>query len=75
MKILVQLAILKSNFRFIPDTLKSNFGDSLHHYLVKKFQTTLILAFEANSAKIETKIVKITHSAKVVRAIVANLPY
>ena len=32
----------------------------------KKFQTTLILAFEANSAlsrKNETKIVKITHSA------------
>ena len=49
------------NFFFTPGPLRS-----------KKFQKTLILAFEANSAALsrenETKIVKITHSASLRRA-------
>ena len=42
----------------------------------KKFQTTLILAFEANSAlscENETKIVKITHSAVVQQLLRYNM--
>merc|ERR1712141_212234 len=56
----------------LPQRLKSTFFEifsSLLWLRSKKFQKTLILAFEANSAlsrKNETKIVKITHSAKVI---------
>ena len=56
----------------LPQRLKSTLFEIFSHStdpfwaaLLKKFQTTLILAFEANSAlsrKNETKIVKITHS-------------
>ena len=57
----------------LPQRLKSTFLEIFLTPLApsellrsKKFQTTLILAFEANSAlsqENETKIVKITHSA------------
>ena len=53
-------------FARLPQRLKSTFFEMFSSLHSKKFQKTLILAFEANSAlsrKNETKIVKITHSA------------
>ena len=60
----------------LPQRLKSTLFEIFSHsgypsgtLRSKKFQTTLILAFEANSAlshKNETKIVKITHSARII---------
>ena len=57
----------------LPQRLKSTLFEIFSHFAdpfgaapFKKFQTTLILAFEANSAlsrEKETKIVKIKHSA------------
>ena len=50
----------------LPQRLKSTFFEKFSSLPSKKFQKTLILAFEANSAlslENETKIVKITHSA------------
>ena len=60
----------------LPKRLKSMLFEIFSHsagpfvgpLYLKKFQTALILAFEANSAlscENETKIVKITHSAQV----------
>ena len=59
----------------LPQRLKSTLFEISSHSAgpkgaawLEKFQTTLILAFEANSAlsrKNETKIVKITHSVTV----------
>ena len=57
---------ITSNAKINVFETNSHFGGYAGPLHSKKFQKTLILAFEANSAlsrKNETKIVKITHSA------------